>query len=69
METETKEAILNEDWNNKQKERVKRDFKDKIHHAGMKKEDARDQLKNGSYFFSVINASFIDDCVGMPWQY
>ena len=51
METETKEAILNEDWNNKQKERVKRDFKDKIHHAGMKKEDARDQLKNGSYFF------------------
>ena len=47
MEKEKGEVILNEDYNNKQKERVRRDFKDKIHHHGMKKEDARESLRSG----------------------
>jgi len=46
VEKEKGEVILNEDYNNKQKERVRRDFKDKIHHHGMKKEDARESLRN-----------------------
>ena len=46
---ETKESILNEDFNNKQKERVRRDFKDKIHHHGIKKEEARESLNDGSH--------------------
>ena len=53
MEKEKGEVILNEDYNNKQKERVRRDFKDKIHHHGMKKEDARESLRFGQIFTRV----------------
>ena len=51
---ETKESILNEDFNNKQKERVRRDFKDKIHHHGIKKEEARESLNDGSHTLQNI---------------
>ena len=51
--------ILNEDYNNKQKERVRRDFKDKIHHHGMKKEDARESLRFGQIFTRVTRVTFI----------
>ena len=54
VEVETKEAILNEDYNNKQKERVRRDFKDKIHHHGIKKEEAREQLNYGHTFVIIM---------------
>ena len=54
VEKEKGEVILNEDYNNKQKERVRRDFKDKIHHHGMKKEDARESLRSGQIFTRVI---------------
>ena len=50
VEKEKGEVILNEDYNNKQKERVRRDFKDKIHHHGMKKEDARESLRFGQIY-------------------
>ena len=53
VEKEKGEVILNEDYNNKQKERVRRDFKDKIHHHGMKKEDARESLRLGQIFTRV----------------
>ena len=32
VETESREAILNEDYNNKQKDRVRREFKGMTHH-------------------------------------
>ena len=51
---ETKESILNEDYNNKQKERVRRDFKDKIHHHGIKKDEARESLNDGSHNNKLI---------------
>ena len=53
VEKEKGEVILNEDYNNKQKERVRRDFKDKIHHHGMKKEDARESLRFGQILTRV----------------
>ena len=59
MEKEKGEIILNEDYNNKQKERVRRDFKDKIHHHGMKKEDARESLRFGQILTRVTRVTFI----------
>ena len=59
VEKEKGEIILNEDYNNKQKERVRRDFKDKIHHHGMKKEDARESLRFGQIFTWVTRVTFI----------
>ena len=45
VEKENKDCILDENYNNKMKEGVRRNFKDKIQSQGMKKEEARDTLK------------------------